>query len=325
VTVRACRTCGWPEGPGHRIAPEKRTCHRCRDHSRGKGPKPQPYVASATPARPAADPDRTPPVDERRAYAPPPAFVLPSPTSGTRRVLFIPDCHFPNVHEAAWALMLRAAHRFRPDVVVILGDFLDGESVSLHEPDAPARMDLETELVAVRDALDQLDELKPSLKIYVEGNHEQRLSRYLARNAPGVYRSMSVPEALDLGGRDWKWVPYRRSIRLGHVRLTHDTGSAGMNAHRSSAKVSGGSTIIGHTHRMAYEVTGRLDDAPYLAAMLGWLGDARAAAGYMHEAKAAEWVSGFGVGLLDDATGILYLQPVPIVNGKCWVAGEMIT
>ncbi len=69
----------------------------------------------------------------------------------------------------------------------------------------------------------------------------------------------------------------------------------------------------------------RFDGTPYVAAMLGWLGDSEKAASYMHEAKASDWVKGFGIGYLEPQTGIVHLQPVPIVNGRCVVNGKLFT
>ena len=103
-----------------------------------------------------------------------------------------------------------------------------------------------------------------------------------------------------------------------------DTGKAGKNAHRSTALAYMGSAVQGHTHRMAYEVTGTFDGTPYLAAMLGWLGD-RKAADYMHEVGAAEWVHGMGIGHMERDTGIVHVQPIPFVNGKCVVNGELVS
>jgi hypothetical protein len=85
-----------------------------------------------------------------------------------------------------------------------------------------------------------------------------------------------------------------------------------------------GSAVIGHTHRMAYEVVGRFDEHPYLAAMLGWLGDVKTAARYLHEAKSAEWVHGFGVFYMEPS-GACHVQPVPIVDGRCVVQGRLVT
>jgi predicted phosphodiesterase len=220
--------------------------------------------------------------------------------------------------------MLRAAMLVKPDIIVILGDFADGEALSAHPPTKPGERDFEDEIQSVSKALDQLDALGAAKKVYVEGNHEFRLDRYLMERAPGLFRSIRWQNLLELYRRGWDWVPYRKSTKVGKLHITHDTGSAGMNAHRVSSKAFGGSAVIGHTHRMSYEVTGRFDGPPYLAAMLGWLGDPEKAAGYIHEAKASDWVHGFGVAYIEP-DGITHLQPVPIVNGRCVVQGRLVT
>jgi predicted phosphodiesterase len=217
---------------------------------------------------------------------------------------------------------MRVASYLKPETLVLLGDFLDGETLSLHEPDEPGSRDFQDELASVQAALMQLDRIGASRKIYVEGNHEQRLSRYLARNAPALFRSLKLPQLLELEKNGWEWVPYRTSTMVGKIHVTHDTGSAGMNAHRASAKAFFGSAIIGHSHRLSYEVTGRFDNTPYLSAMFGWLGDAKQAAKYLHEAKSAEWVHGFGIGY-QESSGFVHVQPVPIVNGRCVVEGRL--
>lgn len=222
-------------------------------------------------------------------------------------------------------MVLRVARWFKPEHLSILGDFGDADTLKAHAPTEPGTRDFEDELEAVKGALDQLDRLGATNKIYVCGNHEFRLDRYLMEHAPAMFRSMRWPALLGLKERGWKWVPYRKSARIGKLHLTHDTGTAGVNAHRTSAAAFGGSTVIGHTHRMAYEVKGRFDGTPYLAAMLGWLGDADKAAGYIHEAKASDWVHGFGIFYLEPESGVVHVQPVPIVNGRCVVNGKLFT
>ncbi len=240
-------------------------------------------------------------------------------------ILFVPDCHIPNHDEKAWGLMLRVAMSLKPKHIVILGDFADGETLSAHPATKPGEKDFSVELEAVKQCLNQLDSLGAENKIYIEGNHEFRLDRYLMERAPGLFYCIDWRALLELVIRGWNWVPYRKSTRIGKLNLTHDTGTAGMNAHRSSAAAFGGSVVIGHTHRMSYEVKGRFDGTPYVAAMLGWLGDSEKAASYMHEAKASDWVKGFGIGYLEPQTGIVHLQPVPIVNGRCVVNGKLFT
>lgn len=249
---------------------------------------------------------------------------LPLPEQPLESGILIPDCHIPNHNVRAWGVTLRAAMKIKPKYVVVLGDFADAETLSAHPATAPGETDFGREVDEVKHCLDQLDALGASRKIYIEGNHEFRLDRYLMERAPALFRCIRWQNALELHRRGWDWVPYRKSTKIGKLHLTHDTGSAGLNAHRASAKAFGGSSVIGHTHRMSYEVTGRFDGTPYLAAMLGWLGDAEKAAGYIHEAKASDWVHGFGVFYLEPSSGVVHVQPVPIVNGRCVVQGQLV-
>lgn len=237
--------------------------------------------------------------------------------------IIIPDCHIPNHDLRAFGVMLRVAMALKPKHLVILGDFADGETLSAHPATKPGELSFEAEVAGVQQCLDQLDALGATNKVYIEGNHEFRLDRYLMERAPQMFYSIKWQNILKLHERGWQWVPYRKSVRVGKMNFTHDTGNAGMNAHRTSAQAFGGSAAIGHTHRMAYEVKGRFEGTPYLAAMFGWLGDAEKAASYMHEAKASDWVHGFGVFHLEPDTGIMHVQPVPIVHGKCVVNGSL--
>lgn len=244
-----------------------------------------------------------------------------------KRIAFAPDRHFPNHHTKLWNLWLRALKAWKPHILVSLGDAADFESVSLHEPDDIRQRLLKQEAQEVRACLaaevaacgKQLER-----KVYIEGNHEQRLDRYVARKAPALWGTLNTKSLLRLEESGWEFVPYRKTFKLGKLHITHDTGKAGRNAHAQSAQAHLGSTVIGHTHRMAYEVRGRFDGLPYLAAMFGWLGDPDTAASYTHEANACEWAHGFGVGVLLPS-GIAHVQPVPIVDGACWVAGQMVT
>lgn len=240
-------------------------------------------------------------------------------------VLLIPDCHIPNHDERAWGLLLRVALHLKPKHIVILGDFADGETLSAHPATKPGEVSFEQEVAGVQKCLDQLDALGATNKIYIEGNHEFRLDRYLMERAPAMFHAIKWQNVLTLYERGWQWVPYRKSVALGKLHLTHDTGTAGINAHRTSAQAFGGSAVIGHTHRMEMSIRGRFDGTPYVAAMFGWLGDPEKAAAYMHEAKASEWVHGFGVGYLDPSNGVVHLQPVPIINGKCVVNGRLFS
>lgn len=219
--------------------------------------------------------------------------------------------------------MLRVAMSLKPKHVVILGDFADGETLSAHPATKPGEVSFEQEVAGVQACLDQLDALGATNKVYISGNHEFRLDRYLMERAPAMFYSIQWQNILKLYDRGWDWIPYRKSVKIGKLHLTHDVGTAGINAHRAASKAFGGSAVIGHTHRASLEITGRFDGSPYLSAMFGWLGDAEKAASYMHEANASAWVHGFGVGYMQPDTGVVHVQIVPIVNGCCVVNGKL--
>lgn len=239
-----------------------------------------------------------------------------------RRVLFVPDCHVPYQDKEVFQLMLRAAKVFKPHTVVVLGDFVDCYSVSQHDKNPERATNLAWEIAAAKKALAELKKVGQEHH-YILGNHEDRLERYLAKQAPAVYSMLKVPKLLGLKESGWTWTQYKRSYKLGKLHITHDTGTAGQNAHRQSMEAFQGSTIIGHTHRMEMTFKGRADGPASVGAMFGWLGDFDKV-DYMHAIRAKrDWVHGFGVGYMEDS-GVVHLQPVPIVNGHCVVAGRLI-
>lgn len=239
------------------------------------------------------------------------------------KILFIPDAHVPRHDPRAFEVMLAAARSFKPDTIVILGDFADFESVSSHDKNPSKLQDLSSEVNDVIKALRELDKLGATQKFYCAGNHEDRLARYIAQRAAALFGCLSVPELFRLPHTGWTYVPYKQALKLGKLRCTHDTGAAGVNAHRQSSSVFRGSVVIGHTHRLAYEVLGVQDGHPHLAAMLGWLGDVDQI-DYLHKAKAAQWSLGFGVGY-KTKTGVVHLTPVPIIDYSCVVNGKLFT
>jgi predicted phosphodiesterase len=219
--------------------------------------------------------------------------------------------------------MMKAARHFKPDKIVILGDYADFYAVSSFEKHPKRMADLAWEVEDVNRGLDELDDLGATTKIFVSGNHEDRLERYMVKSAPALFGCVSVPELFKLADRGWHHVPYKRSFRLGKLRLTHDTGTAGINAHRQSMDAFQGSVVIGHTHRMEVSYKGNADGPPQVGAMFGWLGDFDQI-DYMHAIQAKRaWVHGFGIGY-QEPNGVIHLSAVPIVGGRCVVAGKLI-
>jgi hypothetical protein len=159
----------------------------------------------------------------------------------------------------------------------------------------------------------------------VSGNHEDRLERYLRDKAPELFNFISIPKILELKEKGFKYTPYKETFRIGKLNVTHDCGKAGRVAHLQSLDTFQHNIVIGHTHRLGYAVEGNAQGERHVSAMFGWLGDVQEI-DYMHKVSAIKsWSLGFGIGYLNPKTGVVYLIPVPIINGTCLIEGQLIT
>lgn len=248
--------------------------------------------------------------------------IVSSDIDSHKKVLFVPDCHHPYVDFRAWNLMLRAAQDIGFHSIIVLGDFVDFDSVSSHGRsvirDVPT---LAEEFYAGNKALDSLDDLGASFKSYIFGNHENRFDRYICDKA-ALRGLTSVESELGLEERGWHKVEYRRELQYGKLYITHDCDNAGENAHSLALRKAGASIIIGHTHRVGYCVRGNLRGKPQVGAMFGWLGDSTKVEYKSNASARHEWALGFGVGVVDN-DGTCFVTPCPIVDYRVSVFGKI--
>jgi len=248
------------------------------------------------------------------------------------KVLFVPDSHHPYNDEQAWNVMLEAAKGFKPDIVVVLGDFIDCYAISAHQKDLKKRPSFEEEIESGSLALKSLEDLKAPIQIYICGNHENRLDRALSSEEirdklfpllqSGAIKLQRIPDLLNLEKRKWDFVDYKQHYKLGKLHITHDCGKSNATSHMDAEATFQGNAVIGHSHKLGYSVRGNMKGEQHVGAMFGWLGDPKEAE-YMFYAKALrEWSHGFGIGYLDNEENV-YLVPVPIFNGKCLVEGKL--
>ena len=236
--------------------------------------------------------------------------------------LIVPDCHIPYEDKKAFNLMLKVARGIKPDIIVTMGDLADFYSVSSFNKDPNRTALLENEVASVNKRLDELDSLGAKEKYFIEGNHCDRLTRYLSEKAPALFNSVKVSNLFELKKRKWKFVPYKNHIQVGKLFFTHDTGKSGKYAHYQSMDDFQASVVIGHTHRIGYTVVGNAQGKPHVGAMVGWLGNLDEV-DYMHKIKAQrDWALGFGVFYMEP-NGNVHVQPVPIVDYKAVVEGRL--
>lgn len=299
-------------------SPAKRTCQkkkrRLSKQKTGSGPS---LLSRSKPKRKGSAVSKKPNASQparRRKSAP-----------DFTKIFFIPDTHVPYHDKRAFRLARSVCKEFKPDVVVILGDFADFYSVSSHEKSPDRKYGLVEEAKQVRRCLKALNRSAPNArKIYVCGNHENRLERYIKNKAPELFNVTTIEQVLDLENLGWEFIPYFDYAKIGRLIITHDTGAAGKNAHRKSLidAGSGNSIVIGHTHRAAYEAHRTTDGKLVSAGSFGWLGDPSEIE-YANKATLNQWVQGVGLGyVLKDGTPVTSF--VPFIDYKCVLEGKLI-
>lgn len=192
----------------------------------------------------------------------------------------IPDCHIPYEDKRCFDLTLAALHDLKDlEEIVILGDFGDFYAISSHGKHPEAQHLLLDEVDAINMRLDMIDAMFPGIKkIFIEGNHENRLERYLTRNAPALFGITCTEYLFQFNMRpNWTFIPYTKrqhySVLGTRLGARHEPFSA------SSAKASLTNSlcdlVYGHIHRIEEFNTNIFNGRSLSHFCPGWLGDER--------------------------------------------------
>lgn len=243
-----------------------------------------------------------------------------------QRIIIASDIHAPYHDKRAVELLCQAAQHFKPTGVVLNGDIVDLYSVSLHDNHNPQREHiLVKEIEKCSQVLDLLDfESVPKWVHYNGGNHEYRLDRHVMAKAPALWGAVKLEVLLKFEKRNWSYLPYsegaspkqRRYFKIGKLWLAHDMGSSNETAHANAARTFGANIVIGHGHRVGYQIVGNIQGKPHFGAMTGHLMDTRYADYVPHVVPSCLWQQGFAFAYIDGAGFVDYYN-VPIVNKRC--------
>lgn len=176
------------------------------------------------------------------------------------KVIVMGDAHVTNgqsLRRFDWAA--NYIKKNKPDVFVSIGDFLTLNSLSAWDRDKRKLMENRRffkEIEAGNNALDKLQTaLEGTKKVFVEGNHEDRLPRYLQCNPIFDGPELSVFNLLVLAERDYTFVPFRSYWSIGGVHFTHVPFGkmreiGGVDICRKAEQVTINSVVFGHTHEL---------------------------------------------------------------------------
>jgi len=189
-----------------------------------------------------------------------PHFHLPT---GQKEILFLSDIHSPYHEPTALSLSLDYGVKHKIDTVWINGDYLDMYQASTHER-LPSMAQIREEFEVGRALLEHIRSIFPNAQIYwLEGNHEKRWSRYLARKAPEVFGDpeWEIPVRMKIAELGIHWIPNGTLCHFGKLHVIHGNefkGGGGVNPARSLFLKAKASTIAGDKHKTGENNEGSL-------------------------------------------------------------------
>lgn len=217
----------------------------------------------------------------------------PYKLEGYRRIGIICDVHFPYHDYNALKTALRKLYEYEIDTLVLNGDIVDFYSVSFWEK-RPDRRNLNQERSLVLKALEKIREIFKDAKIiYKEGNHEERLERFLSRKAPELYdiEELKVDNFLKLRDFGISYVKDKRRIQAGELDIIHGheyRSYASVNIAISFLRKAFKNILLGHFHRRQEDTKKTIQDELVGCWVVGCLSDLKP-----DYAPNNEWTHGF--------------------------------
>jgi UDP-2,3-diacylglucosamine pyrophosphatase LpxH len=241
--------------------------------------------------------------------------------------LIVPDIHVP-FHDIKAVKLVTKLIKELPQLsgMVMLGDFLDAFQISTYSKDPSRRNLLAEDIEDFKQILNEWSRnLKEGSNIHLlEGNHENRLSRYIAshcRDLHGLVPDWKTLLGIDLrnkvGVHKWHWHSYSKwnSCQIGDCTFFHGFY---FNEHVAAQclKKYRTNVVFGHTHRLQY-----IFDGQNYACSLGHISNEVETA---HQPTPSGWQQ--AVALLHvDKHGKTTLDLLPIKNGRTILYGKSIS
>lgn len=226
--------------------------------------------------------------------------------------------HVPGHNQAMLDGIKKLAYEIKPQGLILMGDFLDLNSLSSHDKDkftAVRGLTLDQEYKYGNQLLDELLANFPKQcdKVYLYGNHEDRWNRYMSNMQNAKAPIQSPEEALKLKERGFNVFTRWSSdyVTLGnHLEIIHGQY---YNTHCAKQHIDKfrGSVAFVHTHRIQMYVEGKT-----AGFNIGWAGDANHPFfNYAERGTKNQWQNGFALCTIDKS-GDYFMQQIFCHNNK---------
>ena len=194
------------------------------------------------------------------------------------RALLLFDVHIPFHVKGAVEAAVEAGQHEAVNTVVLGGDALDFHQVSRYDHDG-SKLTYQQEIESGKQFLAYLRDRFPKARIvFKEGNHEERLAKYILSRAPALFglEDCTLASLLGLAGLGIEHVGDQRVIHLGKLRVIHGHEyGGGVSAPVSAARWlmlrARKPAVMGHLHQTSEQIENDIDNNQLAAWSVGCL------------------------------------------------------
>ena len=176
------------------------------------------------------------------------------------KILYKTDEHVPFHDKRAVELAYKICEDFEPDIVPAGSDGMDHYKISSFDKDPASRVTIEKEIEAWKEVERGWRSAAPDARhIFIQGNHEDRLRRYMWKKASELYDLEALkPENLyGLKELDIEYSP--RGFEVDDCIFHHGTVVRKYSGYTARAEIEklhySKHSFTGHTHRMGSHYT----------------------------------------------------------------------
>jgi len=256
-----------------------------------------------------------------------------------RRVVLLPDIHYPFHDELCMKAVYNFIRWFKPDELVLIGDAMDMTAASHWLKEKGKLKTLENKRIKEeydgfdRDILTKLERIIPERckKVYMGGNHEDWAYQLVERD-PRLEGLVEPELVLHLAERGWKWIPYLSknseggtsigTYRVGKLLVFHGIYTNKYHAAKTVGMFSR-SVAYGHTHDIQIYTETHVDDprSYHTGQSIGCL--CKKSPDYL-KGLANRWSNAFGIMYVREGGDYNLYVPV-IIKGRFTFANKVFS
>ena len=169
-------------------------------------------------------------------------------------MVYMSDLHIPYQDKKAVELVIKFIEDFKPEILILGGDMVDFMGLSRFSRDPKRALTTQDDIDTVSALLVKLRNILPDSEIvYLEGNHEYRMTNYKWTKCPELsyIKALTLPKLLNLSELNIQFIPYTKFYNYKKIYFVHGdviSKHSGQTAKQMLDKW-GVNIICGHSHR----------------------------------------------------------------------------